>query len=208
MERAQDEGETAGAAEEAEFGGRDGPSASSGPAGMVVVRDVVVKDGERDHQFPVKAGQGDERTVDVPSGRNVTVILEIFAAERGCAVEELVLIREGEDEPLSGIVLIDADYPRNRRHHVHHVSAVKVTVFYQAGSHDHEFRRQATVDDVLAWVIKAFNIDPSMAPEFELARHGEKEELSGAEHIGHLAGRHCELALDLVRGDIANGSDT
>jgi transposase len=93
-----------------------------------VVRDVVVKDGERDHQFPVKAGQGDERTVDLPSGRNVTVILEIFAAERGCPVEELVLIRDGEDEPLSGIVLIDAGYPRNRRHHVHHVSAVKVTV--------------------------------------------------------------------------------
>jgi hypothetical protein len=55
----------------------------------------------------------------------VTVILEIFAAERGCAVEELVLIRDGEDEPLSKIVLIDAGYPRNRRHHVHHVRAVR-----------------------------------------------------------------------------------
>jgi hypothetical protein len=161
-----------------------------------------------DVEILVKADHADERTVNVTPGRSVTVILEIFAAERGCGVEELVLIREGEDEPLSAIVVIDADYPRHRRHHVHHLSAVKVKVFYQAGSHDREFRRYATVDDVLAWAIKAFNIDPSMATEFELTRHGGKEELPGPEHVGHLAGRHCELELDLVRGDIANGSDT
>jgi hypothetical protein len=162
---------------------------------------------ERDLEILVKAGHADERTVEVVSGHRVTAILEIFAAERGCGVEELVLIREGEHEPLAVTIVIDADYPRRRRHHVHHVSAVKVTVFYQAGSHDREFGRQATVDDVLAWTIKAFNIDPSMATEFELTRHGGKEELTGAEHIGHLAGCDHELALDLVRGDIANGSD-
>ncbi len=161
------------------------------------------------HNFDilVKADHADERTLEVASGRSVTVILEIFAAERGCGVEELVLIREGEDEPLSTIVVIDADYPRHRRHHVHHVDAVKVTVFYQAAHHDREFRRQATVDDVLGWAIKSFNIDPSMATEFELTRRGAKEELPSAEHVGHLAGRHHELALDLVRGDIANGCE-
>ena len=36
--------------------------------------------------------------------------------------------------------------------------------------------------------------------------HGQKEELIGPEHIGHLAGKNCEVELDLVRGDIANGS--
>ena len=46
-----------------------------------------------------------------------------------------------------------------------------------------------------------------MATEFELARHGQKEELPGTEHIGHLAGHHHVLELDLVRGDIANGND-
>jgi hypothetical protein len=61
---------------------------------------------------------------------------------------------------------------------------------------------------VLVWAIKAFNIDPGMATEFELTRRGGKEELPGAEHIGHVAGHHHELELDLVRGDIANGSDT
>jgi hypothetical protein len=45
-----------------------------------------------------------------------------------------------------------------------------------------------------------------MATEFVLTRHGQKEELPGSEHVGHLAGHHhYTLELDLVRGDIANG---
>jgi hypothetical protein len=98
--------------------------------------------------------------------------------------------------------------PRHRRHHVHHRGEVKVTVYYQAEVHERDFKRHATVEDVLTWAIKAFNIDPSMATEFELARHGQTEELPGAEHVGHLAGHHHELALDLVRGNIANGCDS
>jgi hypothetical protein len=81
-----------------------------------------------------------------------------------------------------------------------------VTVYYQAGEHAHAFKRSATVEDVLMWAIAAFHIDPSMATEFELTRHDQKEELPGTEHIGHLAKGECTLAFDLVRGDIANGS--
>lgn len=158
------------------------------------------------HKLPllVKAGLIDERTVDLELGCRVTALLDVFAAERGCAVEELVLMREGDDAPLTEIVLVEADYPR-RRHHVHHRSAVKVTVFYQAGSLEWSFKRHNTVEDVLAWAIKAFNIDPSMATEFELALHGQTAELPASEHIGHVAGRTCDLALDLIRGHISNG---
>ena len=42
--------------------------------------------------------------------------------------------------------------------------------------------------------------------EFELTRRGQREELPEPEHIGHLAGKDRKLALDLVRGVIANGS--
>jgi hypothetical protein len=155
----------------------------------------------------VKAGHTDERTLQLEPGCKLTAVLEIFAAERGCKVEELVLLREGESEPLPVLVVIDAGYPSHRRHHVHHVGDVKVTVFYQADSHHREFKRHATVEDVLVWAVKVFGIDPSMATEFELARHGQKEELPGMEHIGHLAAHHHVLELDLVRGDIANGND-
>ena len=81
-----------------------------------------------------------------------------------------------------------------------------VSVNYQASQRSRVFKRFEAVKEVLIWAIDVFEIDASMATEFELARHDQKEELFGAEHIGHLAGKNCELELDLVRGDIANGS--
>lgn len=153
---------------------------------------------------PVKAGFSDERVVELREGESITKILEVFSTERGCAIAELVLVREGE-EALIGAGLVDAKYPHRRRHHVHYAGAVAVTVYYQAGEHRREFKRHASVEEVLVWAIGAFNIDPGMATEFELARRGETEELPTTEHVGHLAERHHELELDLVRGDIANG---
>jgi len=162
------------------------------------------------HKLPVlvKAGLADERNVEIELGRSVATILDIVATERGCQIEELVLVREGEDDPLSALILIDAEYQHRRRHHVHHVGEVTVKVYYQAGEYSRGFKRSITVEEVLTWAVKVFNIDPGMATEFELARHGEKEELPGTEHIGHLAGHRHELALDLVRGDIANGTSS
>ena len=154
----------------------------------------------------VKSDIGRERVVELELGSPVTAILGLIAAERGCAAEELVLAREGADEPLASGVVIDEDYPYKRRHHVHHPGEVTVTVFYQADQHCRVFKRFEAVKDVLAWAIQVFNVDADLATEFELARHDRKDELPGFEHIGHLAGKHCELALDLVRGDIANGS--
>ncbi len=155
---------------------------------------------------PVKWDLGDERVVEIELGSPVTVILGLIAAERSCLAEELVLVREGADEPLSSAIAIDENYPYDRRHHVHHSGEVAVTVFYQADRQCQAFKRFEAVKDVLAWAIHVFNVDLSLAAEFELTRHGQKEELRSHEHIGHLAGKECELALDLVRGDIANGS--
>ena len=171
-----------------------------------IIEEAREVEGDGPVGIPVKLGLSDERVIQVQIGRSITGILEIVAAERGCLVEELIIVREGEGEPLTELVLIEADYPRHRRHHVHHVSEVTVKVFYQADEKGHPFKRHATVEDVLTWAIKMFKIDATMASEFELALHGTKGELPGTEHIGHLAGRHHELVLDLVRGDIANGA--
>lgn len=157
-------------------------------------------------ELTVKAGHGDERRIGVKFGSKLSAILEVFAAEYGCEVAELVVFREGDDEPLSELIVIEADFPHHRRHHVHRVHAVKVTVYYQGDSRHRDFARRATVEQVLVWALENFPIDPSMAGEFELARHEQKEELPPSEHVGHLAGRHHALELDLVRGDIANGS--
>ncbi|MGC9954507.1 MAG: hypothetical protein ABSD21_09545 [Rhizomicrobium sp.] len=155
--------------------------------------------------IPVKLGHKDERVVELKLGSSVTVILDIIAAERCCLVEELILRRDGEDEPLTSVVVITADYPHHHRHHVHFKGEVRVNVNYQTAQ-TREFKRDATVEDILEWAIKEFKIDPNMASEFDLALHGTKETLPPDEHVGHLAGRHDELALDLLRGDISNGS--
>ena len=178
---------------------------------MVEHEDVGNEPGDIQHPqtsvpIALKVGYDEERLVHVDIGRPVAVILEIIASERGCAVKELVLIREAEEEPVSSSVVIGSDYLHHHRHHVHHIGKVRVTVHYQAASHHHEFERYSTIERVLSWAIGTFGIDPAMATEFELARHGLKEELPLTEHVGHLAGRDDALELDLIRGHLANGS--
>lgn len=155
--------------------------------------------------IPVKTGEHEERIIRAAPGSRVTLILEIMAAEKGCAVEELIIVREGDDEPLTSAVLIEENYPHRRRHHVHRAGEVTVAIRYQASQRDRVFKRHATVEEVLLWAITVFNIDPSMASEFELTRSGQKKELPGTEHIGHVAGGERTLCLELVRGHISNG---
>ena len=157
-------------------------------------------------EISVKMDCAEVRVFELEHGASATGILEDIADERGCGIEELVLVREGEDEPLAVDVPVDIGVPDGRPLHVHYLGEVKVTVFYQAGQDAREFKRFEAVKDVLAWAIEAFKIDSSLATELALVRHGQKDELPDREHIGHLAGKDSELALDLVRGDIANGS--
>lgn len=154
----------------------------------------------------VKVDCAEARVLELEEGVSAAGILEFVAEERGCGIEELVLVREGEDEPLVVDVAVDVGDPDKGPLHIHYPGEVKVTVFYQERHDIREFKRFEAVKDVLAWAIEAFKIDSSLATELVLARHGQKEELPEREHIGHLAGKDGELALDLVRGDIANGS--
>ena len=154
----------------------------------------------------VKRDRAEAQVLELERGARAAGILEVIATERGCGIEELVLVREGEDESLVADVVLDTGDPDRPPFHVHYRGEVKVTVFYQERHDVHEFKRFEAVKDVLARVIGAFNIDSSLATELALVRHGQKEELPEREHIGHLAGKEGELAFDLVRGDIANGS--
>jgi hypothetical protein len=163
----------------------------------------------RDHpakiSVTVKVGYGEERVVEIDVGQPAGSILVVIAGERSCAVEELLLFRDGENDAIPGGTVIGHDYPHRHRHHVHHTRDVEVIVHYQADSHRRKFKRFQTVEAVLDWAIPAFGIDPTMAPEFELARHGTKEELPLSEHLGHLAGHHDCLELDLIRSEMPNG---
>ena len=96
----------------------------------------------------IKAGRDDQRSMPARFGQPLTTVLEVFARERGCAVDELVIIREGETEPLSALIIIDEHYPHRRRHHVHHTREVTVKVYYQTGNRERAFPRHATLEHV------------------------------------------------------------
>ena len=157
-------------------------------------------------KIPVKTGIGREAVVEVESGHGLIVIVEAVAAQLGCVAEEIILVRDGEADVLAATLIVDVDFPHQRRHHAHHVRDVQVKIYYQASEYERPFRPYSTIEDVLTWAIKVFGIDPNMATEFELERHGQKGELPGAEHVGHVAEHRHTLALDLVRGVIANGA--
>ena len=150
---------------------------------------------------------GHDRFVELRPGQRLEHLLEIVARDGGLVIEELIILRDGEAEPIHRGSMIDHNYPHRHRHHVHRRHPVTVTVHYQAGSHHREFRRDAALEQVLDWAVGAFGIDATMAAEFELALAGQTEELPLSEHLGHLAGKQDALALNLVRGVIANGAD-
>lgn len=83
---------------------------------------------------------------------------------------------------------------------------IAVTVHYQQHSAQEAFHPNATIEEVLGWAIGHFGIDPGMAGEFELARHGVTEELPASNNLGRIATGAKTIELDLVRGDIANGA--
>lgn len=157
--------------------------------------------------FPVTVRTGSsEKIVQLTVGQRAAVILEIIAAELACAITALELFRDGHPGCLSGDDIVDDNYPHRHRHHVHWSESVAVTLYYQSASKSHNFKRNTTVAELLQWAITAFTIDPSIATEIELVRHGQEDELPSTEHLGHLIGRETCASFDVVRGVIANGA--
>jgi len=83
---------------------------------------------------------------------------------------------------------------------------IGVTVNYQQRAETHAFRPNTKIEEVLDWSVGKFGIDIGMAAEFEIALHGIPGELPGNDNLGRLATGVKSLALDLVRGEIANGA--
>ena len=101
----------------------------------------------------VVSGHGEAREMEIDVNAQADVMLRVIADERGCSIEELILVRE-DDGPTGSVRVphgapIGHGYPHHRRHHVHHVGNVDVTVHYQGG-HDHrEFARHDLLKAVL-----------------------------------------------------------
>jgi hypothetical protein len=153
-------------------------------------------------------GLRDLETVHVPHGGTLREVVTIVASRGGFSVEEALIFIEDRDEPLDLTIVIDEE-AHGRIHHVHRARQVEVAVSYQAGTHEKKFSPSATIQRVLDWAVgrHGFNIDPTIAPEMELALHGRSQALPKTAHIGRYV-RHerHHLHLDMIRGVVPNGA--
>ena len=83
---------------------------------------------------------------------------------------------------------------------------VTVAVNYQARTETETFSRDTKIEEVLVWAVGIFGIDASLATEMELVITGQQDELSVAKPLATIVRGASTVTLDLVRGDIANGS--
>ena len=153
-------------------------------------------------------GLSDVELFHLSSGTPALELVRLVAARGGFAVEEALLFVEGADEPVELVGLLIDEHFQSRAHHVHRVRRLNVEVSYQDEPKDHPFSPASTIQRVLDWAMgpQGFKIDPSIAPEMELALDGSEKPLPRHAHLGRFAHYPShELRLDLIRGKIPNG---
>jgi hypothetical protein len=153
-------------------------------------------------------GLAEVEIVRLPEGTLAKEIVVAVATRGGFPAEEALLFVEDCEEPVDLALVIQGNMT-NRVHHVHRVRKIEVSVFYQNRRIQERFAPSARVQRVLDWAIgsKGFKIDPTIAPEMELALHGQTTALPKNAHIGrYVRHPHHELSFDLIRGIVPNGA--
>jgi hypothetical protein len=156
-------------------------------------------------------GLTDVEVIQLPAGAAGRELIEAVAAKAGLPADETMLFVEDEEEPLDISRVVVDEQMKGRVHHVHRARHIDVTVFYKEHEESREFRPSTRVQRVLDWAVRQpeFNIDPAIAPEMELALHGQTEALPKNAHIGRFVRHpHHKLALDLIRGVVPNGASS
>jgi hypothetical protein len=159
----------------------------------------IIVDGE---------GLMDVEVIVVPQGSTGREVIVEVAKKTGIGVEEAILFIEDTDEPLNLDLVIREDLIGSV-HHVHRAKRVEVKVHYQNGTKEKVFSPSTRVQKVLDWAVgpEGFKIDPAIAPEMELALHGQSVNLPKQAHIGrYVQHPQHDLVLDLIRGVVPNGS--
>jgi hypothetical protein len=152
-------------------------------------------------------GLRDLEVIIVPHGRTAREIVIAVGEKTGISAGETILFVEDFDEPVDLETAIENLKPQYV-HHVHRVRSIQASVFYQGLMKEKAFSPSTRVQVVLEWAVgpEGFMIDPAIAPEMELALHGQTVELPKQAHIGrYVQHPKKELALDLIRGIVPNG---
>lgn len=154
-------------------------------------------------------GLAEVELIHIPHGSTAAEIVAVVAAKGGYMAEEAVLYAEDCDQPIDIAMVVTEEAFGRKVHHVHRARKVEAAVFYQMRQIERRFVPSTRVQRVLDWAVgpEGFKIDPSIAPEMELALHGQTIPLAKNAHLGRYL-RHPghELKFDLVRGVVPNGS--
>lgn len=153
-------------------------------------------------------GLAEVETIRVPEGSAVREIVVAVAAKGQFAAAEAFLFAEDSEEPIDLALVIEKDMA-DKVHHVHRLHRIDVRVSYQNRQIERRFAPSTRVQRVLDWAVgdHGFAIDPIIAPEMELALHGQTTPLPKNAHIGrYVRHPHHELNLDLIRGIVPNGA--
>jgi hypothetical protein len=147
--------------------------------------------------------------IRIPAGSVTGAIVAAVAVRGGFPVDGAALfIEDCEDSVDLTIVVVEEDVA-GKVHHVHRAHKIEVGVFYQGRKLTRRFAPSVRVQRVLDWAVgtDGFRIDPPIAPEMELALHGQTTALPKNAHIGrYIRHPHCELDFDLIRGIVPNGA--
>jgi hypothetical protein len=145
----------------------------------------------------------------VTEGTLVQTWLAEQALRRGFDKDEVFLFLEDQEEPFQTAgMLIDHNF-RSRLHHLHRAKRIDAIVHYQHHEAHRHFSPSTRVQKVLDWAVRVpeFRIDPTIAPEMELALEGTDTPLPKGAHIGRYAQHpHDKVKFTLIRGVIPNGA--
>lgn len=153
-------------------------------------------------------GLTDVEIIDLPEGGTGRDIVIAVAERDGFSPDEAILLVEDSGEMID-ILLPLTEAAVGKVHHVHRAREIEVSVYYNGHDKRHKFPPSARIQRVLDWAVgpEGFNVDKTIAPEMELALHGQETPLPKNAHIGrYVRHPHHQLVLDLIRGIIPNGA--
>lgn len=154
-------------------------------------------------------GLAEVEIVQIPEGSAAREIVAAVALKGGFATEDGRLFLEDVEEPLGLTTVITEKEVGGKVYHVHRLLKIEVVVFYQGHQMGKDFPPSVRVQRVLDWAVgpSGFKIDPVIAPEMELALHGQTKALPKNAHIGrYVRYPHREVTFDLIRGEVPNGA--
>jgi hypothetical protein len=132
----------------------------------------------------------------------VSDLLRILES-RGVDTAELLIFKEGHDEPLEHHHPLHGH--ENPVFHAHRCRRIEVTVHYKTEAfHDH-FAPSTTVARLTHWAVQKARLGKEEAEEHVLQISGTRIQPPLSAHLGSLVTRGCTATFDLVRKKLVQG---